>query len=248
MKQLYQERIQPHLLANYSVKPWQLITIKTIGIGESDIQQRLESLKLPEQVQLSFRTSSVENQTKLLFPPEFSRSELETISKQVAKLIGDPVFTIEGIDENSGDLITILSHLLTTRKLTLAVAETISQGQIASHCIGENWLIESLFCRDTLQLARKLDLPNMELAVEEEQRAQLAITFARQLKTMSGADIGLAQLYFQDQTSTTLLYTALVSATDVKSQLLKISGPIRRQQNRATLHALDYVRRFVKDN
>jgi competence/damage-inducible protein CinA-like protein len=254
MKHLYRQHIQPHLLEKFRVTPWQLIIIKTIGIGESDIQERLCKYKLPDQVQLSFRTSSNEIQTKLLFPPGFSRTELETVSRQVAERIGDKVFTIEGVDELSGDLVSLLDKMLSAQQRTLAVAETLSQGLIAGKCIGADWLTESLFCRDVNHMASKLALSISTTFDTEEQRSQLAITYARQLREISGSYIALVQLCFQpsseliDKQSTAVVYTALVSATNAASQTNKIGGPIDRKQNQAALHALDCVRRFIIDN
>jgi competence/damage-inducible protein CinA-like protein len=254
MKQLFQEHIKPSLQARFSVTPWQLIIIKTIGIGESDIQERLCNHKLPEQVQLSFRTASNEIQTKLLFPPAFLRAELEAVSRQVAERIGDKVFTIEGGEELSGDLISLLDKLLSAQQQTLAVAETLSQGLIAGKCIGANWLTESLFCRDVNHMAHKLALPKSATFDTDEQRSQLAITYAQQLREISGSHIALVQLCFQpsseliDKQSMAVLYTALVNATNTFSKTTKVSGPIKRKQNQAALYALDLVRRFIIDN
>ncbi|MCX7103617.1 MAG: competence/damage-inducible protein A, partial [Methylobacter sp.] len=55
MRHLFEESIGPTLANRFLLKPPRLVTIKTLGIGESDIQQRLNGNKIPAPVQLGFR-------------------------------------------------------------------------------------------------------------------------------------------------------------------------------------------------
>ena len=145
------------------------------------------------------------------------------------------------------------SRLLQQKRETLALAETITQGLIASKCVGERWLIESIFCRDTDQLVSKLllDLGTVVPDTEKE-KLNMAMDCARQIKKQSRTDIGLAQLCFdasgalRDSNKTVSLFTAVATTTDVSAQVLTIGGAVRRKQNRAALHALDFLRRFLK--
>ena len=127
MKHLFQERILPTLSDRFSLRPGQLVTIKTLGLGESAIQERIKSIEIPAQVQLGFRAGADEVQTKLLFPFDYPKSAMSKLVANFAEQLGDYVFAIDGLGELTGDLVFEIDKLMTSGKYTLAVVETASQ-------------------------------------------------------------------------------------------------------------------------
>ncbi len=95
MKNMFLESVRSQLDLYWNTRPLRLVTLRTAGIGESSIQERLESVDLPDNVRLSFRTGPLENQTKLLFQPDVPIERLRAFTKQVAQAIGSPVFGID---------------------------------------------------------------------------------------------------------------------------------------------------------
>ena len=156
MRGMFSERVKPLLTERFVLNPSRLITIKTLGIGESDIQQRLDGVSIPDSVQLGFRAGVDEVQTKLLFPSAYPESDRATLTGQVAARLGDFVFGIDGLSENTGNLAAVVDKLMRAAGKTLAVVETASQGLLAAKCPGATWLKSALFEQSLSALGRRL--------------------------------------------------------------------------------------------
>lgn len=254
MKQLFREKIRPILNEQFSIEPSKLVTIKTVGIGESDIQERLENLNLPAEVQLGFRTGMDENQTKLQFPPGFPESEIEFIAFDVAKRIGDPVFAITGLTENAPGLVDVIGEILNRKGQKLYVVETISHGLMSAKCMGHTFLEESVYGQNLKTMFSGLGM-NVQLKDELESAIKLAEAF----KSKSRMDIVLVQLYqgvhSEDQNLQVLrnkdraitLYNVLATENGIFHHTLQIGGTIKRKQNQAALSSLDFLRRYLQN-
>ena len=157
MKHLFQERILPKLSTRFLLQPGQLVTIKTLGLGESAIQERINSIEIPAQVQLGFRAGADEVQTKLLFPFDYPETAMSTLVARFAEQLGDYVFAIDGLGEITGDLVFEIDKLMTRGKHTLAVVETASQGLLAAKCVGSEWLLSASYRTIHSQIRTKSD-------------------------------------------------------------------------------------------
>jgi len=223
------------------------VSIKTFGLGESLIQQRLIDIILPESVQLGFRASLHEVQTKLLFPPHFDSLERHALVTQLHTQLGEAVFAIDTTSDATGDLVSTLDQLMTSAGQTLAVVETISQGLLAGLCTGSAWLLESTYQQSLPGLLKKLNIRE-----DTQNLPALANTIALKTAEASGADYTLVQLYegnfqaLQDNAQTTLLHTVLF--TKGQSHYLKhtVVGIAKHKQHRAALLAVDMLRRYLQ--
>lgn len=248
MKQMFREKITPLVLASFKTEPWKLMTIKTIGMGESDLQACLDTLVFPEAVQLGFRTGSDEIQTKLLFPPDFPETEIKDFTYKVAKQIGDPVFAIDGQDKQKRGIASILGEMLHKQQYTLSILETISQGLMAAKCLEIDSLGESWFANSTEQICIKFNIESQDdlLATANE--------VAKAYRIECGTDYALVQLCnreavdYADQKQSIQLYNALATSTSTVTQLNRVSGTIKRKQNHAALLGLDFLRRYLQNN
>ncbi|MGR9100130.1 MAG: competence/damage-inducible protein A [Gammaproteobacteria bacterium] len=249
MKQMFASRVKPLLDESFRLRPLTRVTIKTVGIGESDIQQRMNSLTLPPGVRLGFRAGVNEVQTKLLFPAGFAAGEIAAVSTRVAEIIGDNVFMIEGLSGRTGDLVSVVGEGLKFRRKTLALLETLSQGSMASRSMGEPWLLESFFASSEGRAFRRLGL-----ALASESLPEKAAKAARALREQSGADIALAQLFegsaedVADEKRTVSLCCALASDGELAHRDFLIGGPAKRKQNQAALLSFDFIRRYLQDS
>ena len=158
MKHLFQERILPTLSDRFSLRPGQLVTIKTLGLGESAIQERIKSIEIPAQVQLGFRAGADEVQTKLLFPFDYPKSAMSTLVAKFAEPLGDYVFAVDGLGEITGDLVFEIDKLMTSGNYTLAVVETASCGLLAAKCVGSEWLLSASYEQSTAEIRDKICL------------------------------------------------------------------------------------------
>lgn len=247
MKHLFQECILPKLSTRFLLQPCQLITIKTLGLGESAIQERLNSIEIPAQVQLGFRAGADEVQTKLLFPFNYPETAMSTLAARFAEQLGDHVFAIDGLGEITGDLVFEIDKLMTSGKYTLAVVETASQGLLAAKCVGSEWLLSAIFEQSIASSGQ-----NLIIEADTENLMASAKAIAVDMQKTSGADFVLVQLYagdhntLHDKDKSIVLYNTLLTGDNFHQATHSIAGPIKRKQNQAALLALDLLRRYLQ--
>jgi nicotinamide-nucleotide amidase len=247
MKHLFQERILPTLSTRFLLHPCQLATIKTLGLGESAIQERINLIEIPEMVQLSFRAGADEVQTKLLFPFDYPKAEKVTLVDRFTEQLGDYVFAIDGQGEITGDLVFEIDKLMTRRKSTLAVIETASQGLLAAKCVGSEWLLSATFEQSIVKLGQ-----NLIAGTNTENLMTSAKAIALDAQKTSRADFVLVQLYSGDSKTlhgkdqSIVLYNTLLAGDKFHQATHSIAGPIKRKQNQAALLTLDLLRRYLQ--
>ena len=247
MRHLFLESVQPALASRFLLQPDRLITIRTLGIGESAIQQRINAIEIPVQVQLGFRAGQDDVQTKLLFPHDYPEASLAALVDKVAAELGDNVFAIDGLGQAGGDLVFIVDQLMTAAKHTLAVVETASQGLLAAKCIGSEWLLETRYDQSLQRLGQKL-----AVTVNADDLPATAQAIASEIWRTSAVDFVLIQLYagdsrtFHDKDQAIILYNTLLTKDGFHQTTHSVAGPIERKQNQAALLALDLLRRYLQ--
>jgi len=247
MRHLFSESIRPTLASRFLLRPGKLITIKTLGVGESAIQERISAIEIPPQVQLGFRASPDDVQTKLLFPHDYPETAVAALASKVAEELGDSVFAIDGFGRASGDLVFVIDQLMTVGEHTLAVVETASQGLLAAKCIGLPWLLETRYEQSLERLGQKL-----AVTVNGNDLIATAQAVASEIKKTGAADFVLVQLYagdnktFHDKDQSIILYNTLLTGDGFHQTTHAVAGPIKRKQNQAALLALDLLRRYLQ--
>jgi len=240
MRQLFGEKIKPLLKSRFSLHPGKLVTIKTVGIGESDLQAAIDSIVLPELVQLGFRAGTEHVETKLLFPSNFPFEQMADLVHSFSRAIGSYVFGVDGLNNTAGDLVDVVNELMTVQKRTAAFVETASQGLLAAKCIGCSWLLETRFSRT----CRPIGEPDL---------TESAKAIAVAIKQRSGADCVLVQLCesnddaLHDKDRSIVLYNGLLTAEGFRQNSQAVAGPLKRKQNQAALLALDLLRRYLQN-
>ncbi|MGZ8174162.1 MULTISPECIES: competence/damage-inducible protein A [Methylobacter] len=247
MRHLFSESIRPTLASRFLLRPGKLITIKTLGIGESAIQERISAIEIPPQVQLGFRASPDDVQTKLLFPHDYPETAVAALASKVAEELGDSVFAIDGLGRASGDLVFVIDQLMTVGGHTLDVVETASQGLLAAKCIGLPWLLETRYEQSLERLGQKL-----AVTVNANDLIATAQAVASAIKKTGAADFVLVQLHagdnktFHDKDQSIILYNTLLTGDGFHQTTHSVAGPIKRKQNQAALLALDLLRRYLQ--
>ncbi len=100
--------------------------IRTIGVGESQIQDRLKDVDLGA-AELGFRCHLPEVQVKLRFPGGTSHEERDHAVQRVTGAIGRGVYNIDG-----GDLSEEVGRRLIATDATIALAESCTAGSVAA--------------------------------------------------------------------------------------------------------------------
>jgi nicotinamide-nucleotide amidase len=248
MRHLFLERIQPKLVEQFDLQPDNLITIKTTGIGESDLQERINNITIPPQIQLGFRAEIGEVQVKLLFPSSYPPKKMEHLTHLLAKEIGDASYAIEGFSDQPISLISVIDQLMVCGKHSLAVVETASHGLLAAKMVGNTWLLSGTYEQSLAKLSQRL---NVEYFPDNLISTAKAIATAIQNQT--GADIALIQLTSGDNNTGTnndnpvTLFNMLLVNNQCLQTNRTISGSNERKQHQAAILSLDLLRRYLQE-
>ncbi|HIG64630.1 MAG TPA: competence/damage-inducible protein A [Methyloprofundus sp.] len=244
MKHMFDAHIAKQLTQRFSVQPGQLITLRSVGIGEADLQEKLNTTALPDSVQLSFRAAVDEVQTKLIFLADAEQELVRKTVNQLAENIGDYIFAIDGLDGHQGDLVEVISKLMQQQKYNLSIQETASQGLMAAKCIAQSWLISSVY-KQSLQQQTE----NQPIAEYKD----IALGIAQNIQQQDGTDLVLVQLYagnaeqFQQKELSFILFSLLLTPAGVVHSQRSIVGSKARKQNQAAIYSLDLLRRFLQN-
>lgn len=247
MKSMFDKTIATILLQRFSLQPDKLITLRSVGIGESDLQEKINTIDIPESVQLSFRAGADEVQTKLLFPSTTAPQQVKILVNQVVGSIGDYVFAVDNLGERQGGLVDVIDQLMQQNQYSLSVQETASQGLIAAKCIAKPWLVTSGFSQTLAQIENKLGV-----YINEGNYLSSAECCADKIQEQEGTHLVLVQLYrgsalqFQQKNQNIILYTVLLTPNGIRSSEFTLGGTIKRKQNQAAILALDLLRRYLQ--
>jgi nicotinamide-nucleotide amidase len=126
MRHMFHAHIAPLLLGSQGGDAPHLHRIRTIGVGESRLQDRLNGVDLGG-AELGFRAHLPEVQVKLRFAADVHQSHREAVVAAVVAAIGRGVYTVDG-----GDLPTEVGLRLTAAHATVAVAESCTAGTLTA--------------------------------------------------------------------------------------------------------------------
>jgi nicotinamide-nucleotide amidase len=246
MKAMFRQSVKPELPRQFALHPDRLVVLRTVGVGESALQERLDRIALPPEVRLGFRAGGPENQVKLLFPADFPESELDATVRRAVEAVGEAVYAV-GCGGNSGGLETVAGRELTARKATLYAVETLSGGALANRCAGEDWFLGSTVVPNPALL-----LPWFGVDADGEP-ARTATRIAERARALTGADYVLAQFAgggweaFRNETGSIEVHFALAGPEGLRQESRLIGGGLQRRRNAAAALALDFVRRRLLD-
>lgn len=247
MYHIFNELVREQLKQRFVLQASKLIAIKSIGIGESDLQNKLDDCVLPDYVQLGFRATTDEVQTKLHFSTDATERQINDCVDVVVNKIGDPVYAVDDLNKSTTDLASVISLLMQDKNYTLWVMETASQGLISEKFIGQNWLLGSSY-------TQSIDAALAQLSIVKQVKIEeTAKVIANKLKETQGTDLILVQLYqgdkeqFLNKAQSIILYNTLLTPQGIFQQTLTTTGPIKRKQSQAAIKALDLLRRYLQN-
>ncbi|MEN0062888.1 MAG: CinA family nicotinamide mononucleotide deamidase-related protein [Myxococcota bacterium] len=203
MRNLFRERVLPLLRPRFALRPGRLITLRCVGVGESDLQQALTGWQVPG-CTVSFRTKLPENHLKLRFEPTVSSDAMVTATESMLQRVGRWVFTVEGspspligFDTGGGTHAETVARLVAARGHTLAVAESCTGGRIAAACTAipgsSRWFMESLVTYSNAAKIRLLGVVEDDLnthgAVSEPVAHQMATGVRERAGTTWGVGV-----------------------------------------------------------
>ena len=242
MTAMFTEHVKPDLQARFILQPAQLVSLKTLGLGESAIQERIKAINIPSEVQLGFRAGTDDVQTKLLFPFDYAKTDLDSLVTEFSQCLGDYVFAIDGLGEPTGDLAFEIDKLMKANKQSLAVIETASHGLLAAKCVGYDWLIQASY---------EKNISHSTQALSASKLLNTAKDLALELQKKTDSSLVLVQLYtgdpeaLIDKNLAIQVLTVLSVDKTFYESTHTLLGPITRKQNQAALLSLDLLRRYL---
>ncbi|WP_139559569.1 CinA family nicotinamide mononucleotide deamidase-related protein [Methylotetracoccus oryzae] len=248
MQAMFTHGVEARIIESYRLQPPRVTVLRTFGLGESALQQKLEPLGLPPGVRLGFRAGVYQNEVKLSFPWDFPARESEALVARAAALIGDGVFAIGDVEAAEGSLAAVVGKCLAARGATLATAETFTAGQLAWLCRGQGCLLHSAVAPRSEPLFRLLGAEPGERFSDPQVDA---VSLAGRLRSRCGADYALAILGSPTQDSVERLpppatvAIALAGPLGSSVRALTLAGTAERRQMQAAAAALDDLRRHL---
>lgn len=236
MKSMFAQSVLPLLPQLFDLKPDRLISLRTVGIGESAIQQRLKSIQLPDEVELGFRAALGEVQVKLLFPEFYSDQQIRGLIDKLKELLGDVVYAVEGLDaSDSVDLLTVIDRLMHLNQHSLVMIESISYGLLAQACFAYSWLAQASLLHPQSYTEGEL------LRFRESLRHQ----YPEAMCLTQICEYSLEEIADPNQTIT-MRISLYTSSSDFHKDLL-LAGSLNYKQQQAATHTLDFLRRYLSN-
>lgn len=242
MQAMFGHWVKPDLERRFSLRPDRLVVLRTIGVGESTLQEHLNWVSLPPAARLGFRAGGPENQVKLLFPANFPEDELQDTIRLAVAAIGEAVYAIGGDDDAESTLEAAAGRGLAASGAKLFIVETVSGGALAHRCAGRDWLLGGL-------AAPSHDLLHGWLGTAAaDDASRTAACLAVAARQRSGADYALIQYtgeesLCEDSEAPIDVHFALAGAERLWQECRAIGGKPARRRNTAAALALDFLRR-----
>jgi nicotinamide-nucleotide amidase len=256
MRKLFQRRLLPLIEDRFDLAPGRLVTLRTTGIGESNLQERVGAVD-HDAVTVSYRTILPENHVKLRFDASVSEERVHEVVGEVAARIGRALFAVEWPGDPSGDLATVVGHTLAERGETLAAAESCTGGLLGAMCTAvpgaSNWFLQGVVSYSNDAKVQLLGVKPGTLenygAVSTEVCHQMASGIRERASSTYGVGItGIAgPSGGSEKKPVGTVHVALAAPDAVHHRKLRLPGDRRRIQQLAAAAALDLLRRKLQE-
>tara|TARA_R110002095_G_scaffold34009_1_gene32513 strand:+ start:4807 stop:6015 length:1209 start_codon:yes stop_codon:yes gene_type:complete len=241
MKQMVDAFVLADLQSQFDIEQPRLIVFRSMGMGESDIQQAVNDLSIASDIRISFRAGMPENELKLLFPTSYSEQQIQQYINEVEAALRGSVFAVDGFDKSVRNLADCVDQLMREKQQSLSLIETVSQGEIARQCQAD-WLLKSVVFPRVSDI---LSQPRMQQQSIDE---TAVIDIAQKEQAQGMANLTIAQLYKRVNDSTLTVYTAVANDQRCISSSKDVWGRTLRQQLVSSALAFNLLRKLLQDS
>ncbi|MFT4625333.1 MAG: nicotinamide-nucleotide amidase [Myxococcota bacterium] len=263
MRQMWTHHLLAELQRRFQVQPGRLVTLRTTGVGESTLQERLADFE-PGPIVVSYRTKLPENHVKLRVPPSVPDAVVHAVVQDAAARIGSALFTVEGVPPlpgvptGSGPLPQVVGHLLAGRGETVAVAESCTGGRVAALCTAHAgssaWFLEGVVTYSDAAKIRMLGVEPAALQAHGAVSEAVARQMAEGARQRAGATYGLATTGIagpgggSDAKPVGTVHIALATPDHTHWRMLRLPGSRDRVQQLSAAGVLDLLRRHLQNH
>jgi nicotinamide-nucleotide amidase len=257
MKKMFSHFVRPLLTEAFSLRPGRLVTLRTTGVGESTLQERIGSFN-HDRIVLSTRTHSPENHLKLRIQPDVSDSEVRAICDRLSEKIGSPLFAIEGLEgQQGGSLPEVVGRALLAANASVAVAESCTGGRICASFTGlagsSAWFLEGAITYSNAAKMRQLGVQGETLNLHGAVSAQVCQEMAAGVREAAGSTFGLATTGVagpgggSDEKPVGTVNIGLQTPAAFFGRQIRIPGGRDRVQRLSAAACIDLLRRHLQD-
>ncbi len=248
------EQVLPRIASRRRVVSWvRASLLHTFGIGESNLDEMLRDVALPEGVELGFRTQFPDNHVR---PVARAASAAEADAKlaRSCELLRERLGALV-YGEGGETLEAVTGRLLTERGATLSVAESCTGGMIGELLTATPG--SSVYFKGGV-VAYWNDAKTALLGVPDEMLKQhgavsepVARAMAEGARTRFGSDLAVATTGIAGPTGGSagkpvgLIYVALASAAGSQVRELQLAFDRERNRRLSAQIAIDWVRRHL---
>jgi nicotinamide-nucleotide amidase len=250
MHQMLADEVLPRLASAQGARVTRVRTVRTFGLPESQLGERLADLMAPRrhpQVGTAVHGGMIDVHIYATgAPPEVDRL-LEIDARAVRERLGASVFA-EG-DEHMEDAV---AGLLAGRRATVAVAESCTGGLIAAKLVNvpgiSRWLLEGVVAYSNASKVRTLGVPEDLIGRHGAVSEEVARAMAEGIRRRSGADFALGVTGIAGPEGGTAekpvgtVWTALADAAATQAAREVFTGDRALVRERAANYALNMLR------
>lgn len=246
------EQVLPRIAAKRRVTSYARgALLRTFGIGESNLDERLRDLALPTGVELGFRTQFPDNHVRPVAraaTPEEADEKLRVSLAAIRERLGSLVYA-----EGEETLEAVLVRLLAAQGRTLATAESCTGGMIAelvTSVPGSSAVLRGgVVAYANTAKAALLGVPEPLLREHGAVSEPVAKAMAEGARSRFGTDFAVATTGIAGPTGGTkekpvgLMFVALADAAGSEARELFFAFDRERNRRLAAQVAMDWVRR-----
>ena len=189
MRPLFEEQVEPEIRARLGSDGARLVLLRTTGVPESELEQRLEDLRAPG-LTVGFRAMPGEVQVKLRFDGDLDEPLAQELTARARRLLGECVF-----GQDTGDLSEVVGHALAERGETIALAESCTAGRLAAWLASvpgaSRYLLEGSVVYSNEAKERTAGVPHEVLEAHGAVSEPVARLLAEGMRARAGATWGI---------------------------------------------------------
>ena len=252
MKGMFETSVLPDLAGLVSDARHQIV-LRTFGLPESEVNDRLAGVEASFEVVIGYRASLPEIEVKVLAKatsPTEAQDRARRAADEVRARLGDHVY-----DEGFGSLPESVGGLLAGRGLTLAVAESCTGGlaaELVTRAPGASrYFLGSVVAYANRAKTELLGVPAELIAQHGAVSEPVARAMAEGVRLRLGADLGLAFTGIAGPDGGTpekpvgLVHWAVASPSGTEHRERVFVGDRQSIRRRATFAGFDLIRRSL---
>lgn len=255
MQPMFEEQVLPYLAGKEGVIFYSRV-LRIFGVGESTVEFRLKDM-IERQTNPTIAPYALTGEVTLRVTARCKdEAEGEALTapviEQIKAVLGDTVYST-----HNEALHEVCGKLLIKKGLTLSVAESCTGGLIASTVVSmpgsSAFFLEGAVVYANLAKQKRLNVKEETLSRFGAVSRETALEMAEGMRAAANSDIALSVTGIagpdggSEEKPVGLVYIGIADAQSKEAYELRLSGGRERIRQAAALHALDILRRKLKD-